>query len=121
MSYKCETGSSDAGHLLTGDTEDGVSLDVPSFSSLLCTSMDLSLVQMASEPVSTTSGDKSSEGEVSPFTESAEWLPSGTDRLWDLGVRTFVYVERLFHCCYSFYSCTGLCSPGGLHLKRGIM
>jgi hypothetical protein len=22
---------------------------------------------------------------------------------------------------FPFYSCTGLCSPGGLHLKRGIM
>jgi len=49
----------------------------------------------------------------------------GTDRLPDLWVRTIAYVERLFDCILSIsflsYSCTGLCSPGGLHLKRGIM
>ena len=50
---------------------------------------------------------------------------SGTDRLWDLWVRTIAYVERLFDCFPSIsflsYYCTGLCSPGGLHIKRGIM
>jgi hypothetical protein len=45
---------------------------------------------------------------------------SGTDRLWDLWVRTIAYVERLIDCFLSYYG-TGLCSPGGLHLKRGIM
>jgi len=49
----------------------------------------------------------------------------GTDRLWDLWVRTIAYVERLFDwflfISFLSYSCTGLCNPGGLHLKRGIM
>jgi hypothetical protein len=34
MSYKCEIGWLDAGHSGSGDMEDGVTLDVPSFSSL---------------------------------------------------------------------------------------
>jgi hypothetical protein len=88
--------------------------------SLLFTSLDLGPVQMASARVFTTSGDKSSGGGVSPCAGSAEWLPYGTDRLWDLWVRTFAYIERSFDCFLS-YSSTGLCSPGGLHLKRGIM
>jgi len=49
----------------------------------------------------------------------------GTDRLWDLWIHMIAYVERLFDCFLSIsflsYSCTGLCSPGGLHLKRAIM
>jgi len=49
----------------------------------------------------------------------------GTDLLWGLWIRTIAYVERLFDCFLSIslhsYSCTGLCRPGGLHLKRGIM
>jgi hypothetical protein len=101
--------------------EDGVTLDVPSFSSLyLFTSLNLGPVQMASAWVFTSSGDKSSGCGVSPCAGSAELLPYGTDRLWDLWVRTVVYVEQSFDCFLS-YSCTGLCSPGGLHLKRGIM
>jgi hypothetical protein len=84
------------------------------------TSLDLGPVQMASAWVFTTSGDKSSGGGVSPCAGSAEWLPSGTDRLWDLWVRTFAYVEPLFDC-FLFYSCTRIYSPGGLHLKMGIM
>jgi len=50
---------------------------------------------------------------------------SDTNRLWNIWVHTIAYVERLFDCFLSIsflsYSCTGLCSPGGLHLKRGIM
>jgi len=74
----------------------------------------------------TTSGSQSMGGEVSPCAGSAERLPlSCTDRLWDLWVCTIAYVERLFDCFLSIsslsYSCTGLCSPGGLHLKRGMM
>jgi len=34
MSYKCKIGWSDAGHSGSGDMEDGVTLDDPSFSSL---------------------------------------------------------------------------------------
>jgi hypothetical protein len=49
----------------------------------------------------------------------------GTDRLRDLWIRTIAYVERLFDCFLSIlflsYYCTKLCSPGGLHLKSGIM
>jgi len=67
---------------------------------------------MASEWVFTTSRDKSSGGGVSLCAGSAEWLPYGTDWLWDLLVRTFAYVEWLFDCFLS-YSCTGLCSQGG--------
>ena len=101
--------------------ENGVTLDVPSSSSLyFLTSLDLGPVQMASARVFTTSGDKSSGGGVSPCAGSAERLSYGTDRLWDLWVRTFAYVERLFGC-FLFYSCTGVYSAGGLHLKRGIM
>jgi hypothetical protein len=36
--YECEIGWSDAGHSGSGDMEDGVTLDVSSFSSLLFTS-----------------------------------------------------------------------------------
>jgi len=91
------------------------------FSSLyFLTWLDLGPVQMASAQVLTTSGDKSSGGAVSPCAGSAKWLPYGTDWLWDFWVRTIVYLEWLFDCFLS-YSCMGLCSPGGLHLKRGIM
>jgi len=80
------------------------------------TSLDLGPVQMASARVFTTSGDKSSGGGVSPCAGSAEWLPYGTDRLWDLWVRTFAYVERLFDCFLSFstlvrvYAAQGVCT-----------
>jgi len=49
---------------------------------------------------------------------------SGTDRLWDMWVRMIAYEEWLVDCVLSIflsYYCTGLCSPGGLHLKRGMM
>jgi len=96
--------------------EDGVTLAVPSFSSVyFFTSLDPGPVQMASARVFTTSGDKSSGGGVSPCTGSAEWLPYGTDLLWDLWVRTFAYVEQLFDCFLSFstliwvYAAQGVC------------
>jgi len=100
--------------------EDGVTLGVPCslFSSSLYffTSLDLGPVQMASARVFTTSGDKSSGGGVSPCAGSAEWLPYGTNRLWDLWDRTFAYVERLFDCFLSFptfvrvYAAQGVCT-----------
>jgi len=65
------------------------------------TSLDLGPVQMASAQVFTTSGDKSGGCRVSPCARSAEWLPYGTDRFWDLWLLTFVYVERLFGCFVS--------------------
>jgi hypothetical protein len=88
------------------------------FSSLyFYTSLDLGPVQMASARVFTTSGDKSSGGGVSPGAGSAEWLPYGTDRLWDLRVRTFAYFERLFDCflllLYGFMQPRGSAPKGG--------
>jgi len=56
---------------------------------------------MASTRAFTTSGDKSSRGGVSLCAGSAEWLPYSTDRLWDLWVCTFAYIERLFGCFLS--------------------
>jgi len=118
-SHECEIGLSDAGHSTCWDMEDRVTLDVPFVSSLyFFTSLDAGPAQMASERVFTTSGDKSSGGGVSPCTGSTEWLPYGTNWLWDIWVGTFAYVERLIHCCLS-YACPGLFSPGGLQLKRG--
>jgi hypothetical protein len=55
--------------------EDGVTLNVPSFSFssvYFFTSLDLGPVQMASARVLTTSGDKSNGGGVSACTGSAE-------------------------------------------------
>jgi len=90
------------------------------FSSLyIITSLDLSPVQMPSARVFTTCGDQSSGGGVSPCIGSAEWLPYGTDRLWDLWVRTFVYVEWLFNCCHSFLPLYGIMQPRGSALKEG--
>jgi hypothetical protein len=87
------------------------------FSSLyFFTSLDLGPVQMASARVFTTSGEKSSGGGVSPCAGSAEWLPYGTDPLWDLWVCKFAYVELLFDCFHSFstlvwdYAAQGVCS-----------
>jgi hypothetical protein len=87
------------------------------FSSLyFITSVDLGTVQMASARVFTTSGDKSAGGGVSPCAGSAEWLPYGTDRLWDLWVCKFAYVERLFDCFLSIstlvrdYAAQGVCT-----------
>jgi hypothetical protein len=83
---------------------------------LLLTSLDLGPVQMASAWVFTTSGDKSSGGGVSPCAGSAEWLPYSTNRLWDLWVCTFAYVERLFDCFLTFstlvrdYAAQGVCT-----------
>jgi len=85
------------------------------------TSLDLGPVQMVSARVVTISGDKSSGGGVSPCAGSAEWLPYDTDRLWDLWVRMFAHVERLFDCCHFFQLLYGIMQPRGLHIKRGIM
>ena len=66
----------DAGHSGSGDMEDGVTLDVPSFSSLLFSLLlyflDLGPAQMASARVFTTSGDRSNGGGVSPCAGSTE-------------------------------------------------
>jgi len=98
--------------------EDSVTLDVPSFSFLqFC----LLLYFFGSRPSTngvgsgfSTSGDKSTGGGVSPCAGSAEWLPYGTDRLWDLWVPTFAYVARLFDCFLStlvqVYAAQGVCT-----------
>jgi len=84
--------------------------------SLLLTSLDLGPVQKASVCVFTTSGDKSSGGGVSLCAGSTEWLPYSTNRLWDLWVHTFAYVEWLFDCFLSFrtfvrvYTAQGVCT-----------
>jgi len=83
------------------------------------TSLDLGPVQTASARVFTTSGDKSSAGGVSPCTGSAEWLPYGTDRLWDLCVRTFAYVEQLFNCFHPFLLLYGIMQPRGSAPNEG--
>ena len=79
MSSVCEIGWSDAGHSRSGDMEDGVPLDVRSFSVLqfclllyFIASLDLGPVQAALALVFTTSGDKSSGGGVSPCAASAK-------------------------------------------------
>ena len=81
------------------------------------TSLDLGPVQMASARVFTTSGDKSSGGGVSLCAGSAEWLPNGTDRFWDLWVRTFAYVEQLFGCFLS--TIVRVYAPQGSAPKEG--
>jgi len=90
-----------------------------SYSLYFLTSLDLGPVQMASAPVFTTSGDMSSVGGVSPCARSAERLPYSTNRVWDLWVRTFAYVERLFDRFHSFptlvhvYAAQGVCTMRG--------
>jgi hypothetical protein len=110
----------DAEHSGSGDMENGVTLDVLSFSSLLFTSWDLGPVQMVSAQIFATSGHKSSGGGVSLCAGSAKWLPYGTNRFWDLWVHTFAFVEMVFDCFLS-NSCTDLYNPGGLHLMMGMM
>jgi len=100
-------------------TDNGVALDVPSFCSLLFTCLDLGPVQMASAWVFTTCRDMSSGGGISLCTGSAEWLPYGSNRFFDLWVHTITKVEQLFDS-FPSYSCMDLFSPGGLHLERAI-
>jgi hypothetical protein len=83
------------------------------------TSLDLGPVQMASARVFANSGDKSREGGVSPCAGSSKWLTHGTDRLWDLWVRTFANIERLFDCCHSFLLLYRIMQPRGSAPKEG--
>ena len=83
------------------------------------TSLDLGPVQMASARVFTTSGDKSRGGGVSPCARSAEWLPYGVDRLWDLWVHTFAYTEQLFDCFLSFPTLVRVDAAQGVCTLRG--
>jgi len=69
-------GLSDAGHSESGEMQDGVTLDLPSFSSLyIFTSLDLGPVPMALARVFTTSGDTSGGAGVRLCAGSAESLP----------------------------------------------
>jgi len=83
------------------------------------TSLDPDPVQMASARVFTSSGDKSSGGGVTPCAGSAEWLPYGTDRLWDLWGRTFAYVELLFDRFYYLLLLYGFMQPRRSAPKEG--
>jgi hypothetical protein len=67
-----------------------------------CTSLNLGPVQVASAPCFTISGNESSGGGVSLSARSAEWLPYGTVQVWELWVRTFLYVEWLCDCFLDF-------------------
>jgi len=104
--------------------EDGVPLDVPSFSSPLLTSllvyfMDLGPVQMSSARISTTSGDKSSGGGVSPCAGSAEWLPYGIDRLWRLWVVRLRTFSGYLIVSFPFLLMYGLMQPRGSAHQEG--
>jgi len=83
------------------------------------TSLDLGPVQMASARVLTTSGDTSSRCGVSLYAGSIEWRPHGSDRLWDLLVRTFVYVAWLFDCFLSFSTLVRVHAGRGSAPKEG--
>jgi len=61
----------------------------------------------------TSSGDRLNRGGASPCARFAEKILSGPDRLWDVWVRTFAYVERLFDCCHSFLLLYGIMQPTG--------
>lgn len=93
------------------------------FSSLhYFTSLDLSPVQMALAWVLTTSWDISSGGGESLCAGSDERLPRAVLIGW--GTYGFVPLHTynsFLIVSFPFHSCTGLCSQGGRHLKRGIM
>jgi hypothetical protein len=67
------------------------------------TSLDLSPVEMASARIFIISRAMSSGAGVSQCSGSTEWLPYGTEWLWDIWVHTFVYIEQLFDC-FLYYS-----------------
>jgi len=107
-----------AGHFGSGDMEDGVTLDVPSFSSvsLLFTSLLLEIsgpVQMVSARVFTTCRDMSSGGGGSLCAGSAERLPSVVlICCWTYGFIPLCTSKGYLVVDIPFTSCTGLCSPG---------
>jgi hypothetical protein len=80
--------------------ENRVTLDVPTLSSfrfsLNLYFFDLDPVQRASAWVFTTSGNISSGCGAAPCVAYAKWLPYGTDRLCEILVPTFAYIELLF-------------------------
>jgi len=104
--------------------EDGVTLTVPSFYSLLFTSLLLWIIarykwrrHMFLRP------PEISQVEVE-FPRAPD-LPNGYHTVL-IGSGTYGFVRLRTSNGYSivsfpFYSWTGLCSPGGLRLKRGII
>jgi len=98
-------------------------LDVFLFlSSLLCFTLDLGPDQMPSAQDFTTCQWRWNI----PMCQICWKVPmSGADQWWNIWVHRIVYVEQfldyshLFHLILS--TCTGFCSPGGLHLTSEIV
>jgi len=101
--------------------EDSVTLDVP-FSSLLFTSLLLWIsAQYKWHRHGFLPPPEISQVEVE-FPCAPDPLNGYHMVLIGCGTYGFVRLRTLNGCLIvSFYSYTGLCSPGGLHLKRGIM
>ena len=104
--------------------EDGVTLDVPSFSSLLFTSLLLWIsAQYKWHRHGFLPPPETSQVEVE--FPCAPDPPNGYHTVL-IGCGTYGFVRLRMLNSYLiivilFYSCTELCSPGGLHLNRGIM
>jgi len=102
--------------------EDGVTLDVPSFSSLYFLLLGIS-AQYKWRRHGFLPPPETSQVEVE-FPRAPD-PPNGYHMvLIGCGTYGFVRLRTLngyLIVVILFYSCTGLCSPGGLHLKRGIM
>jgi hypothetical protein len=104
--------------------EDGVTLDVPSFSSLLFTSLLLWIsAQYKWHRHGFLPPPETSHVEVE-FPRAPD-PPNGYHMvLIGCGTCGFVRLRTLngyLIVSILFYSCTGLCSRGGLHLKWGIL
>jgi len=104
--------------------EDGVTLNVPSLSSFLFTSLLLWIsAQYKWRRHGFLPPPETSQVEVE-FPRAPD-PPNGYHMvLIGCGTYGFVRLRTLngyLIVVIFFYSCTGLCSPGGLHLKRGIM
>ena len=125
LRYMCKMVWLDAGHSGNGEMEDGGPLDVPSFHSLLFASLLLSILpqykwgQHGFLP----------PAEISPveveFPHVQDPLKGGPER-YKFFMRhkgSYVCIRCTVVWLFPFlsYSCTGLYSPGGLHLQRGIM
>jgi hypothetical protein len=104
--------------------EDAVTLDVPSFSSLLCTSLLLWIsAQYKWRRHRFLPPPEISQVEVE-FPRAPD-LPNSYHTV-RIGCGTYGFVRLCtlngyLIVSFPFYSCTGLCSPEGLHLKKGIM
>ena len=104
--------------------EDGVTLDVPSFSSLLFTWL---LLWISAQYKWRRHGFLPPP-EISQLEVECPHAPNlqNSYQMVLIGCGTYRFVRLRTLNGYlivsiHFYTCTGLCSPGGLHLKRGIM